>query len=57
MRSVNGSMAVWKSLVRKSEANRARDKSIASKRSMGGIVNRVNGHGTATSLLGISGGI
>ena len=57
MRSVNGSTAVWKSLVQKSEASRARDKSIASKRSMGGIVNRVNGHGTATSLLGISGGI
>ena len=51
MPSVNGSTAVWKSLVRNSEADRARDKSIASERSVGGITNRVNGHGTATSLL------
>ena len=51
MPSVNGSTAVWKSLVRNSEADRARDKSIASERSVGGIANRVNGHGTATSLL------
>ena len=32
-------------------AGRARDKGIASERSVGGIANRVNGHGTATSLL------
>ena len=51
MRLVKGSMAVWMSLVRNSEADRARDKSIASERSVGGIANRVNGHGTATSLL------
>ena len=57
MRLVKGSMAVWMSLVRNSEADRARDKRIASERSVGGIANRVNGHGTATSLLWISGGI
>ena len=57
MRLVKGSMAVWMSLVRNSEADRARDKSIASERSVGGIANRVNGHGTPTSLLWISGGI
>ena len=51
MRSVNGSTAVWKSLVQNSEANWARDKSIASERSVGEIVNRVNGDETATSLL------
>ena len=51
MRSVNGSTAVWTSLIRNWEADRARDKSIASERSVGGIANRVNGHGTATSLL------
>ena len=51
MRLVNGSMAVWKTLVQNSEADRARDKSIASERSVGEIANRVNGHGTATSLL------
>ena len=39
MRSVNGSTAVWKSLVRNSEADRARDNSIASERSVGGIAN------------------
>ena len=44
-------------LVRNLEADRARDESIASERSVGGIANRVNGHGTATSLLWISGGI
>ena len=37
--------------IRNWEADRARDKSTASERSMGGIANRVNGHGTATSLL------
>ena len=57
LRSVNGSTAVWKSLVQNSEADRAKDKSIASERSVGGIANRVNGHGTTTSLLWISGGI
>ena len=57
MRSVNGSTAVWKSLVQNSEANWARDKSIASKRSVGEIANRVNGDETATFLLWISGGI
>ena len=51
VRLVNKSMAVWKSLVKNSEADRARDKSITSERSVGEIVNRVNGHGTATSLL------
>ena len=51
MQLVKGSMAVWMSLVRNSEADRARDKSIASERSVGGIANRVNGHGTPTSLL------
>ena len=51
MRSVNGSKAVWKSLVGNLEADRARDKSITSERSVGGIANRLNGHGTATSLL------
>ena len=51
MRSVNGSTAVWKSLVRNSEADRARDKSIASEPSVGGIANRVNEHETAKSLL------
>ena len=45
MPSVNGSTAVWKSLVRNSEADRARDKSIASERSVGGIANRVNSAG------------
>ena len=44
-------MAVWTSLVRNLEANQARDESIDSERSVGGIANRVNGHGTATSLL------
>ena len=57
MRSVNGSTAVWTSLFWNREADRARDESIASERSVGGIANRVNGHGTATSLLWISGGI
>ena len=57
MRLVKGSMAVWMSLVRNSEADRARDKSMASERSVGGIANRVNGQGTPTSLLWISGGI
>ena len=47
MRSVNNSTAVWTSLVPNSEADR----------SVGGIANRVYGHGTATSLLWISGGI
>ena len=51
MRSVNGPTAVWKSLIRNSEADRTRDNSIASERSVGGIANCVNGHGTATSLL------
>ena len=51
MKSVKGSMAVWMSLVRNSEADQARDESITSERSVGGIANRVNGHGTATSLL------
>ena len=51
MPSVNGSTAVWKSLVRNSEADRARDKSIASERSVRGIANRLKRHGTATSLL------
>ena len=51
MQSVKGSMAVWMSLVRNSEADQARDESIDSERSVGGIANRVNGHGTATSLL------
>ena len=51
MRSVNGSTAVWKSLVRNSEADTARDKSIASERTVGEIANRVKRHGTATSLL------
>ena len=51
MRSVNGSTAVWKSLVRNSKADRARDKSIASERSVRGIANRVYGHGTTSSLL------
>ena len=51
MQAVNGSMALWKSLVRNSETNRARDKSIASEQSVGGIANQVNGRGTATSLL------
>ena len=41
----------WMNLIRNWEADRARDKSIASERSVGGIANRVNGHGTATSLL------
>ena len=45
---VHGSL---EELVRNSEADRARDNSIASERSVGGIANRVNGHGTATSLL------
>ena len=57
MQTVNGSTAVWKSLVQNSEANQARDKSIASERSVGEIANQVNGHETATSLLWISGGI
>ena len=57
MRSVNGSTAVWTSLFWNREADRARDESIASERSVGGIANRVNGHGTATSLLWISEGI
>ena len=51
MQMVNGSTAVWKSLVQNSEANQARDKSIASERSVGEIANQVNGHETATSLL------
>ena len=51
MRTVNESTAVWKSLVQNSEADQARDRSIASERSVGEIVNRVNGHETATSLL------
>ena len=51
MRLVNGSTAIWTSLVRNLEADQARDESIASERSVGGIANRVNGHGTATSLL------
>ena len=50
-RLVNGSTAVWTSLVRNLEADQARDESTASERSVGGIANRVNGHGTATSLL------
>ena len=54
---VNGSTAVWPSLVRNLDADQARDESIASERSVGGIANRVNGHGTATSLLWISEGI
>ena len=57
MRSANGSTAVWTSLVWNSEAGRARDKSIASEWSVGGIANRVDGHGTAASLLWMSGGI
>ena len=48
---ISGSTAVWTNLIRNWEADRARDKSIASERSVGGIANRVNGHGTATSLL------
>ena len=53
---LNGSLE--ESIARNAEADRARDKSIASKRSVWGIANRVNGrHGTATSLLWISGGI
>ena len=51
MRSVNGSTAVWKSLVRNSEADRARDKSIAIERSVGGIANRANEHENANSRL------
>ena len=51
MRSANGSTAVWTNPIRNWEADQAGDKSIASERSVGGIVNRVNGHGTATSLL------
>ena len=51
MRTVNESTAVWKSLVQNSEADQARDRSIASERSVGEIANRVNGHETATSLL------
>ena len=51
MRLVNGSTAVWTSLIRNLEADQARDESIASERSVGGIANQVNGHGTATSLL------
>ena len=51
MRTVNESTAVWKSLVQNSEADQARDRSIASERSVGEIVNQVNGHETATSLL------
>ena len=43
--------SLWKSLVRNSEADRARDKSIASEPSVGGIANRVNEHETAKSLL------
>ena len=57
MRLVNGSTAVWTSLISNLEADQARDESIASERSVGGIANRVKGHGTATSLLWISGGI
>ena len=57
MRLVNRSTAVWTSVFWNSEAGRARDKGIASERSVGGIANRENGHGTATSLLWISGGI
>ena len=53
MRSVNGYHGSLEepTVVRNSEADRARDKSIVSKRSVGEIANRVNGHGTATSLL------
>ena len=52
--------AACASPVRNSEADRARDESITSERSVrsvAGIANRVNGHGTATSLLWISEGI
>ena len=51
MRLVNGSTAVWTSLISNLEADQPRDESIASERSVGGIANRVKGHGTATSLL------
>ena len=57
MQLVNRCTAVWMSLVRNLEADQARDESIASERSVGGIAHWVNGHGTATSLLWISGGI
>ena len=55
--TVNGSTAVWKSLVWNWEADWARDKRITSERSVGRIANQVDGHGTAASLLWISGGI
>ena len=53
MRSMNGYHGSLEepTVVRNSEADRARDKSIVTKRSVGEIANRVNGHGTATSLL------
>ena len=51
MRLGNGTTVVWTSLVRNLEADQARDESIDSERSVGGIANRVNGHGTASSLL------
>ena len=53
MRSVNGYHGSLEepTVVRNSEADRARDKRIVSELSVGKIANRVNGHGTATSLL------
>ena len=60
MRSVNGYHGSLEepTVVRNSEADRARDKSIVSKRSVGEIANRVNGHGWNCNITAlISGGI